>query len=239
MKMKVLLNDSKKYLVKKPSNDFHCKEGLIKAEELQKEQVTTNTGVVFSCFDATFRDLYEHLKRTAQIILPKEIAAVIAHTGIGKESVVADAGAGSGGMSLFLAHVCKHVHSFDVKDAHIETVKKNIDLLDIDNVTLTKHDVTEGFPVEDLDLVVLDLLDINAAVDSAIPALKRGGFLVCYSPHITQVQQTLLHTTDKKELVHVSSFETIEREWVIDEKRARPSYNVLGHTGFISIFRRV
>ena len=47
--MKLLLSNTKRFLIKEPNKDFHCKQGLIKSKELKKTKgkITTNKGEEF------------------------------------------------------------------------------------------------------------------------------------------------------------------------------------------------
>jgi len=42
----------------------------------------------------------------------------------------------------------------------------------------------------------------------------------------------------KMGMIHVKTLEIIERSWQVDEQRCRPDFQSLGHTGFLSFFRR-
>ena len=74
--------------------------------------------------------LFSGLKRGPQAMLPKDIGLVIAYSGIGKESIVVDAGAGSAYLALALATtiiflntgnlwVCAAVHAILTLALHV------------------------------------------------------------------------------------------------------------------------
>ena len=67
--MKILITkDGRKFYVKNTEQDYHSKFGFVKKEDFKKKKVKTNTGKEMSCFDASFIDYYEKIKRGAQII---------------------------------------------------------------------------------------------------------------------------------------------------------------------------
>lgn len=198
--------------------------------------VETTKEKPYRLLDADFIDHYENLKRGAQIITPKDLGAIVAYTGVGPESVVVDAGAGSGGCALFLAHLVKHVTTYDVNPDHIRLVEKNRDRMGLTNVEIKERDITTGVDETEVDLFVVDLIDPERTLPTVRNALKIGGFLVTYCPQIPQVQAVI---RDSQSLYHLQTIEMLERSWIIDEKRARPNTRMTGHTGFLSFFRRI
>jgi tRNA (adenine57-N1/adenine58-N1)-methyltransferase len=242
MGKKVLVTDSDtSYVVLDTSVDFHTKHGAVKKADFKKKKLKTNKGIEMSCFDARFLDVYKKIKRTAQIMLLKEIGSVIVLTGIGKNTVVFDAGTGTGALSCFLANICKHVYTFDIDDKHMESAKDNAKMLNLKNITFAKRDIVEkGFPKKNADVITLDLREPWLCLEHAQKALKSGGFLVCYSPNITQMQKVVNDNNKLKEpFVQVKTIETIERMWKIDGEIVRPQFGKIGHTGFFTVMRKV
>jgi len=68
---------------------------------------TERTGLIFP-------DILMKLKRGPQVILPKDAGMIIAISGIGKESVCVDAGAGSGWLAVTLGNIAKKSHHLRV-----------------------------------------------------------------------------------------------------------------------------
>jgi len=225
-----------KLFVKNEKQDFHSKYGVIKKSQLSKKNSKTNTGVRVSIFDASFIDKFEKIKRGAQIVNLKDIGAIIAFTGINKESIVIDAGSGSGALACALANVVNKVYTYDNRAEHIKTVKQNIKFLGLKNIKVKKHDVNKGFPKKNANLITLDLKEPWLCIEHAYDSLKLGGFLVSYSPNISQVQE-FINRNDKFLLIKV--IEVIERPWVIKGKVARPDFTPFGHTGFLTFMRKI
>ena len=73
----------------------------------------------------------------------------------------------------------------------------------------------------------------------AYKALKTGGFLVVYTPQITQANKLVNLILKDENFVYLKTAELIERKWRIKGEVSRPSFEGLGHTGFLSFFRRV
>jgi tRNA (adenine57-N1/adenine58-N1)-methyltransferase len=235
--MKVIYTDmGKKLFVKDEDKDFHSKFGVITKEQLKSKNEKTNTGVEVSIIDACFIDKFRKIKRGAQIINLKDIGAIIAFTGISKESIVIDAGSGSGALACALANIVKKVYTYDNRPEHIKTVQENIKFLDLKNIEVKEHDVFTGFPKKDADLITLDLKEPWLCIEHAYNSLKSGGFLVSYSPNIGQVQE-FINRNEKFLLVKI--IELIERPWVVKGQVARPDFAPFGHTGFIIFMRKI
>jgi tRNA (adenine57-N1/adenine58-N1)-methyltransferase len=232
----VYTDDGGKLYVKNEAQDFHSKYGVLKKSQLEKKRAKTNKGVSVSIFDACFIDKFEKIKRGAQIITLKDTGAIIANTGINKESVVIDAGSGSGALACALAGIVKKVYTYDNRPEHIKVVKENIEFFGLKNIEVKLKDVYEGFPVKNADLITLDLKEPWKCIGHAYDALKLGGFLVAYCPNISQAQE-FVNANNKFLLIKV--IEVMERPWVIKEKIARPDYTPLGHTGFLTFMRKI
>ncbi len=231
-------DDNKSFLIKDTAKDFSTKEGTIRSGELSKDRTETNTGKPYTLFDADFMDKWKRLHRGAAIFMPKDIGAIIVHTGIGKESVIAEAGGGSGKGTTFFAHIAQHVHTFEIKPEHCKTIKKNLTFMETDNVTLYEQDVLAALPDITVDMFILDLRDTIAAMNHVVSCVKRGGYVVTYNPHITQVQAIVNDETVASTYVHLSTIEVSERAWLIKGKQSRPHFNQLVHSGFLSFFRK-
>ena len=109
--MKILIRKNHKHLVKDDSKNFHTKDGFLKSNDIKKakpgDKIKSNTGKEFTVFEADFIDLYNKMKRKAQIIPKKDLGLIITNTGINKDSTVIEAGAGGGAVGGFLPKIGK------------------------------------------------------------------------------------------------------------------------------------
>ena len=98
----------KKYFVKELQQDFYTAEGTISKKDLQgnNAEVKTNKNKTFLLLTPSFPDFWESLQRGPQILLQKDIGMILAKTGVNKDSVVVDAGGGSGSLCLSLSLSC-------------------------------------------------------------------------------------------------------------------------------------
>jgi len=242
MGVRVLVADTGKFFyVKDSSHDYHCQFGVVKAKDLKKKSgdVETNTKKTLRIFNPSFIDHYRKIKRSPQIIPLKDVALIVAETGIDKDSVVVDAGAGSGGLCCFLAHIVREVTAYDIREDFLKVVEKNKEFLELKNLKLKNKSIYDGIDEKDVDIVTLDLPEPWKAIDNAKKALKHGGFLVSYSPTVPQVADFVNAISEDKEFMHLKTVELLEREWEIKGRKVRPLSQQIGHSGFITFIRRL
>ncbi len=238
----ILIDKSRTYFVSDLTKDFHCTDGVISKKDLKKKDgsiVESNTKKKFSIFTTSFIDDYKRIQRDAQIISVKDIGAIITYTGLDKNSKAVDAGAGSGALACYLAHVCKEVTTYDIREDFIKVVKKNKEFLDLKNLKVKNGDICKGIDEKGLDIVTLDLPSPWNAIVPAEKALKVGGFIVSYSPSITQTTDFVNEISKFPNLTHERTMEIIKRSWEIDGRKVRPQTIGVGHTGFLTFVRKI
>tara|TARA_Y100000034_G_C6855755_1_gene388868 strand:+ start:552 stop:1271 length:720 start_codon:yes stop_codon:yes gene_type:complete len=238
--MKVLINKDKNKLVyvKDTSKDFHCEYGYISSKDLQKNGlVETNKGVKLYLIDAEVSDKVNKIKRAPQIIPKKDIGFILAECGVNNKSIVVEAGSGSGHATIQLALHAKKVYSFDIREDHQKISKRNVDSLDLKNVTFKIYDIYEGIPVKNVDLLLLDLPSPWEVIKH-FDKVKQGGHIVNYSPTIPQVMDFVNQLPEY--CYHVKTIELVQREWEVKGRKVRPkTFQELGHSGFLSFVRKI
>jgi tRNA (adenine57-N1/adenine58-N1)-methyltransferase len=104
---------------------------------------------------------------------------------------------------------------------------------------LREGDVTEvGTTSERFDRCVLDLPEPWVPLVALNRVLEPGGVLCAYLPTTGQVQDLVLALRGSG-FQHVETFETLRRSWHVTERSVRPDHRMVGHTGFLTIARRV
>lgn len=228
----IITKDGKKYLTKDKSISLN--EGYIKNIKLGKNK--THSGKVVYAINPGFSDLIKKIKRGPAIILEKDIGLIIAETGINKNSIAVDAGAGSGYLAAYLANICKRVITYENRKEFFKIAKNNFEFLNLKNIEIKNKDIYKGISEKSIDLITLDLAEPWKVLKHAKKALKQGGFLVCYLPTINQVIN--LVKMIKEPFMLMKTTELIERKWITD-KRIRPESRMIGHTGFLIFIRKV
>ena len=237
-----IISKQKQYFISDLSRDVETLYGRIKKSDLCSPSgsiIISSSGQEFVVLDVSFVDMYKHLKKFAQTIPLKDIGLIIAETGINKDSVVVEGGAGSAALSIALANVAKCVFSYDIRDECLKMSKSNIEFVGFTNIVLKNADLYEHILERDVDVVCFDVPEPHRAVKNAVVALKVGGFLVNYSIHVSQVQKFVEEVKKHDSLMCVKTVELIERPWAVDEKRLRPNNSGIGHSGFLTFVRKI
>ncbi len=198
----------------------------------------------FFVLPTTFLDEYKSIERGVQIITLKDIGAIITSAGINKDSRVLDAGTGSGALACYLAKICKEVVSIDIKKQNTELGISNAKKLGIKNITFLTEDITKDITKDiakhegkGFDAFCLDIPEPWKAFKTAHKTIKKGGFFIVYTPQIEQAIKTVREAPEGLILREVK--EVDERHWTIDDKRSKPLKNELGHTAFLTVFRKI
>ncbi|MFH1642651.1 MAG: methyltransferase domain-containing protein [Nanoarchaeota archaeon] len=237
---KISIDKPRKYMVNDISKDFHCKEGIVSKKDLNKKdgsKIKTSLKKEFTLLTADFSDFYRRIKRGAQIVSLKDIGLIIAETGVNQNSKIVDSGAGSGALSCLLAHICKEVTTYEIREDFIEIVKKNKESLELKNLKIKNKDIYKGIDEKNVDVITLDLPEPWKVLTHAKKALKAGGYLVSYSPTIPQVID-FVNSIDEH-FIHLKTLELIKREWEIEGRKVRPITTQNVHTGFLSFLRKI
>ena len=230
------------YYVKDLSKDYCTSEGAISKKDLKKKDgsvVKTNQNKEFIIFTAGFSDDFRKIKRSAQIIPLKDVGSIITETGINKNSSVVDAGAGSGALAWFLAHLCKEVVSYEIREDFYKIAMENKGFLKLKNLKIKNKDIFKGIDEKEVDVVILDLPDPWNAVKAVESALKIGGYLVSYSPAVPQVMDFVNLISKNGGFLYIKTIELIERSWDVDGRKVRPKSEGIGHSGFLSFVRKI
>ncbi|PLW79859.1 hypothetical protein C0585_05595 [Candidatus Woesearchaeota archaeon] len=236
---KIVTDKKRNYYVKDDSKDYHCKDGMIRKEDLKVGTAKSNKDKEFYVFNASKVDQFKNLKRAAQVMDPKDLGIILSNTLVDKDSIVFDCGSGTGAAACFFASYVKKVYSFDVREDHKKTLEENAKNLGLKNIsTSIKNIYEDDLDVKDkCNLFVLDVPEPEKAVFNVDKNLEIGGFLVAYNPCITQNNRLVDSLPDN--FMHVKTIEIIEREWHAEGKKVRPQTKEFSHTGFLTFARKI
>lgn len=238
--MKLLVDEKgRKHLV--DGDEYHTAYGVVKLTETKDLRVKSHLGHEFSVLEPRMLDLYEKLPRAGSIVLKKDIGAIIAYTGLGSGDIVVDAGTGTGGLVMFMANIVRptgRVYTYEIREKHAAIARKNIERAGLsDYVEIKLMDIREGIHESDVDLVTLDLPDPWNVTESAYESLKKGGFIVTYTPYVEQTKRAWdgMHSAGFKD---IHSMEILVRELEVKKVGCRPRTRMLGHTAYLTIGRK-
>ncbi|TLZ44326.1 MAG: methyltransferase domain-containing protein [Methanobacteriota archaeon] len=218
--------------------------GVVRADAL-RERVGRRWIVgdrAFLVLTPSIRDEIELLRRGAQIIGPKDAPTLVWNCDLKAGDFVVEIGAGSGGLTLALAHTVGRtgrVVTYDIRREFLEMAQRNVTEAGLGAVVEFKiGDARSGIPERDADAVILDIPDPWEAVSPAAEAVKPCGHVGSYSPNAEQVNRTV-KALRASGFVEIRTVEIIEREIVAHDAGTHPSFAPLGHTGYLTFARKV
>lgn len=235
---------------------LHTQEGMIRFSEVARAgsggAVATHIGHVFRILRPTTHDLIKGVKRSTQIMYPKEIGYVILKLGIGPGIRVVESGSGSGGLTTALAwHVgdTGRVYTFEKRPEFYALSGENLDAVGLSHrVSRHNHDIAEGFYPDsvvkgdpssdptDADALFLDVRTPWDYLPQAAEVVRPGapvGFLL---PTTNQISE-LLWALESSPFEDVEVLEILVRRYKPVPERLRPEDRMVAHTGFL-VFAR-
>jgi len=197
---------------------------------------------IFWILKPSLKDKLQGLKRKAQIILPRDAAHIVMNCSIESGHTVIESGIGSGSLTIALANAVApngKVISYDIRKEFIEHAMKNIQKAGLESLVSVKNsDVTRGINEKNVDAVIFDIPNPWDAIEHAWHALKIGGYLCTYSPLISQVEKSR-NKIHEFPFIEVKTIENLQREIIVSKHGTRPSFDMLGHTGYLTFARKV
>jgi len=124
---------------------------------------------------------------------------VLDESGVGKESIVLEVGAGNGFLTEMLARHAKKVYAVELQEGMIRKLKKRIARFG-QKVTVIRGDIASATPGEGfVDVCILyyslhEFSDKKKAAENISKALKPGGILSIYEPTIEVGRHAMLQT---------------------------------------------
>ena len=244
LKPPVILSRGKHtFLIERFEGELHTHHGVIKLDRLKfkefGDEIETHLGVKYKVLPYRAVDFFKHFKRGATPIMPKDIGAIIVYTGLSPDSLILDAGTGTGMLASYLAYFNKYgeVVTVEKRKDFALIARKNFKLAGLKNVHQIVgdvRDVARGFKSE-FDLVVLDMKDDVEFIPQVKDILKFGGHLVVYNPYI-EATRRVYETMLREGFKNVESFEMIRIDYEHKRVGTRP-FTRVWHTGFLVIGR--
>ncbi|GGI04663.1 tRNA (adenine-N1)-methyltransferase [Egicoccus halophilus] len=242
----------RRYLVElTEGGEWHSHAGLLTHDALigclEGTAVRTNRNMEIVVLRPTREDYVLKMKRGAQVVYPKDQAAIVAAADVRPGCTVVEAGAGSGALTLALLAAVGptgRVVSFERRDDHAAHARRNVARFlggEPDNWQLVDGDLVDGLGQleERPHRLVLDLLEPWLLVPGAAQALPAGAIVLAYMPTVPQVMRFSEALWDDGRFTDVRTTETLVRPWDVDGLAVRPAHRMVAHTAFLTTARRV
>lgn len=232
----------REYFAPAGGEKLHTDLGIVDLKKLEGmawgSTIESHLGKPFMVLKPRAPDFFKHMRRTGAPMMPKDIGAIVAYTGICPSDTVLDAGTGSGVLAVYLGTIAKKVVTYESNEQFANNAKKNVELAGLGNVEVRHGDILEeiGRLEGPFDVVTLDLQDAARAAAGAYRVLLPGGFLATYSPFFEQAAETR-KAIEEAGFSEINTIIVGEQELEVGRRGTRPSTRV-GHTGFITIARK-
>lgn len=189
----------------------------------------------------TLPDLHATLRRKAQIIQPKDSSRIAYELGVGPGDRVLESGIGSGAATLALLQAVApggEVVAQELREDFADWSRANVERAGhADGLTVTIGDLTQGLAdgvVGPFQGCLLDQPEPWLAIPNVATVMAPGGRIVAYCPQVSQMEKAA-KAMQEVGCVDVRCMELIERAWEVKEFGSRPSFDGLGHTGFLVV----
>jgi tRNA (adenine57-N1/adenine58-N1)-methyltransferase catalytic subunit len=190
---------------------------------------------------ATVDDVLSVIERKAQMLTSKDIAMMIHLCDVRCGSKVVEGGAGSGALSIaLLASVGEEgkVTTYEIREDFAEIARRNVEMVSLGRAwTLKIGDVCKEIEERDLDALLIDIPNPWGCVGTAKQSLRTGGRFCAFVPNVNQVEKAVNALRDNG-FSDVRAVETMQRDMVVHDGGVRPSFDMLGHTGYLVLARR-
>jgi tRNA (adenine57-N1/adenine58-N1)-methyltransferase len=229
-----------------PGGSFHTHRGILYHDELIGKpwgsQVFSHQGSPFFILQPSLADLLQDLKRSTQIMYPKDIGFILTSMSVGPGQTVLEAGTGSGSMTVALAYAVGpqgHVISYERRPEFQALARKNIERLGLDGrVNFKLGDIADGLAETNVDALFLDLPNPWDYILQVRGALKPGGFFCNLVPTFNQVEK-LLYALRREHFAFIEVCELLMRYYKPEPTRLRPTDRMIAHTGYLIFARRI
>ena len=229
-----------------PGGTYHTHRGILNHDDLIGKrwgsQVFSHQGAPFFMLQPSLADLLVDLKRSTQIMYPKDIGFILTSMSIGPGQTVLEAGTGSGSMTVALAYSVGTqgcVVTYEKRPEFQNLARKNLERLGLGSrVEFKLGDIADGISETNVDACFLDVPNPWDYVQQVRSALKPGGFFGNLVPTFNQVER-LLYVMRREHFAFVEVCELLLRYYKPEPTRLRPTDRMVAHTGFLTFARRI
>ena len=233
-------------LVLKAGEVFMTHRGVIKHDDIIGQpwgvRLESHSGHPFFVLQPGITDLVQAIKRTTQIMYPKDIGYIVLRLGVGPGRRVLECGGGSGGLTTVLAYLIGDtgcVYSYERNPETQQLARKNLRLFGLEQrVEFKLGDANEGFEERNLDAVFLDLPNPCDYLEQVRASLKGGGQFATLLPTMNQVELTL-RALSYSNFAFIDVCEILLRHYKSDWSRLRPVDRMVAHTGYLIFARSI
>jgi len=240
--------DRKQFVIQlRAGGQLQTHRGCINHDDLLGQplgrEVYSHLGYPFVALEPSTGDLIQQLKRTTQIMFPKDIGYTLLKLNVMPGSRVIEAGTGSGGLTLALARAIRpdgRLYSYEMRPDILSVARKNLDTLGLaEGIEFKLKDIAEGLDESDVDAVFLDVRRPWEYLPQVVGALKDSGFFGAIVPTTNQVSALVRGLEAEQTFGHIEVEEILVRPYKAVPNRLRPADRMVAHTGYLTFARKV
>lgn len=237
----LVTSNGKRFLLQlQPGQRFHSHLGMLTHDDLiglpLGTTVHSQIGHPLLLLEPSLADLMTRVRRTTQIIYPKDAAYIVHKLSLRSGSHVIEAGTGSGALTLALAWAVAPagmVYTYEVRAENVNTAAENLRRANLHPfVKMHQESIRDGFRQHGVDAVFLDVRTPWHFLEQVRAALRPGGFFTSLMPTTNQVTE-LLTGLEASGFADIEVEELLVRRYKPVPDRLRPDDEMVGHTGFL------
>jgi len=210
-------------------------------KDLDDGSQITIIGKEYYVFRPGALELMESLDRGAQIISPKDASTILLNCNVISGSKVLEVGAGSGGLTTALLNAVAPegiVHTLEFKEENAKLALKNVKRTNLDKYWKCTIGDARTVKVEFIaDALIMDMPDPEIALNNLFGNLRSGGRICSYVPNMNQAEK-IVTALRGKGFAEVYALENLQRGLEVHPGGVRPSFEMLGHTGYLVFGRK-
>jgi len=244
----VNLRDDKRYLVRlKTGGQQHTHRGIIPHDAVIGRPwgriVKTQMGTSFLVLEPSTADLVHHIKRTTQILFPKDVGYILMKLSVRPGRLILEAGTGSGGMTLAMALATAplgRVVTYEVRPDFQALARQNLERANAPPgvIEFKLRDIAQGFDETDADAFFLDVAEPWNFIPQVAATLRGGGFFATLIATMNQVIPTV-QALERGPFGLIEVEELLLRPYKAVSSRVRPADRMVAHTGYLIFARKI
>ena len=248
MTVEVRRKKTRKVIKLKSGNAYFTHLGSIPHDKiigrLSGTLVSTDKGIKYTVFRATYNDYVMALKRKAQIIYPKDVATILLWGDVYQGLDILEAGLGEGALSIAILRVLSTkggLTTYEIRSDFLEEGSKNIVNFFKEkpaNHNIIMGDIYNGFDGV-FDRIFLDLPEPWHVLKFMDQGLVSGGIVISYIPTVLQVKAYVDLMQELKFFDDIEIFEIIRRPWQVKGLSVRPETWMYNFSAFIVFARKI
>ncbi|NLI73273.1 MAG: tRNA (adenine-N1)-methyltransferase [Euryarchaeota archaeon] len=198
-------------------------------------------GREFFIFRGGLIEQIDSVERGPQIITAKDAATILLHLDLKAGDRVLEAGVGSGALTIALLHSIApsgKVFTIELREEFAKKARRNVERSGLEAMWELQFGDIKDYDLDEMvDAVALDMPDPWNALDNVTRFLRPGGRFAGYVPNANQVID-LMKGLRERGYKETRALENIQRFIEVHPGGVRPSYDTLGHTGYLVFGRR-